>query len=153
MAADSPIKPLLIFGARALAPEVADLVSDIAGFEVTGFVENIEPERCAATMDGLPVHWIADVAAMAATHWAVIALSTNRRVRYVEQAAALGFRFATLVHPGARVSRRSSVGEGARSCLGYSQKCGCVSFRDIQVRPHASFLLGYRCCRISASAR
>ncbi|MGD0272949.1 MAG: acetyltransferase [Gaiellaceae bacterium] len=102
---------LLILGTRMLALEVADLATD-AGFEIAGFVENLDPERCVESLEGLPVHWIDDVAAYADTHLAVCALGTTHRHRFVEQAAQLGFRFATVVHPSARVSTRSRVGEG-----------------------------------------
>jgi len=39
-------------------------------------------------------------------------LSTTHRKGYVEQATALGFRLATLVHPTARVSSRATLAEG-----------------------------------------
>src|SRR5262245_26923283 len=57
--------PILILGARSFAREVADLLSDLPGFELRGFVENLERERCANSIDGLPVHWIDDLASMA----------------------------------------------------------------------------------------
>jgi len=103
---------LLILGTWMLALEVADLAAD-AGFEISGFVENLDPERCVEPLEGLPVHWIDDAAAFAGTHLAVCALGTTHRYRFVEQAARLGFRFATVVHPSARISTRSRVGEGA----------------------------------------
>jgi acetyltransferase EpsM len=103
---------LLILGTRLLAEEVTDLASD-AGLEVVGYVENLDRERCAAPLLGLPVHWIDDAAVLAADHVAVCALTTTTRSRYVEQAAALGFRFGKVVHPTARISRTSAVGDGA----------------------------------------
>jgi sugar O-acyltransferase, sialic acid O-acetyltransferase NeuD family len=102
---------LLILGTRMFALEVADLATD-AGFEISGFVENLDRKRCAEPLEGLPVHWIGDVAAFTDTHLAVCALGTTHRHRFIEQAAQLGFRFATVVHPSARISTRSSVGEG-----------------------------------------
>jgi len=102
---------LLILGTRTLAEEVADIVSEIPGFEVTGFVENMERERCT-TLDGLPVIWVDDLPSYAATHGAVCALATTHRSRFTDQAAAAGIKFATVVHPTARVSARSSLGEG-----------------------------------------
>lgn len=104
-------QPLLVLGTRTFAPEVADIASD-AGFVVAGFVENLDPERCAEPLEGLPVYWIDDADAFAGTHLAVCALGTTHRHRFVEQAAQLGFRFATVVHPSARISTRSRVGEG-----------------------------------------
>jgi sugar O-acyltransferase (sialic acid O-acetyltransferase NeuD family) len=105
-------RPLLILGARILAVEVADLVSEIPDFQLKGFVENMERERCTEELEGLPVHWVDDTADLVDTHWAVCALGTTQRSRFIQQAASLGFRFATLVHPWARISPSSQVGEG-----------------------------------------
>jgi len=104
-------QPLLILGTRSLAEEVADLVSEIAGLELAGFVENMERERCT-TLEGLPVIWVDDLPSYAATHRAVCALATTHRSRFTDQAAAAGMKFATIVHPTARVSSRSSLGDG-----------------------------------------
>jgi sugar O-acyltransferase (sialic acid O-acetyltransferase NeuD family) len=103
---------LLILGTRALAEEVADLVSEIPGFEVTAFVENMDADRCDDMLEGLPILWIDDIAPYAGTHKAVCALSTTHRTRFIDQAAGLGLTFATVIHPSARISPRSTVGEG-----------------------------------------
>jgi acetyltransferase EpsM len=109
---DHDARPLLLLGTRLLASELADLVSEIPEFKLVGFVENMERERCAEELEGLPIHWVDDTADLIDTHWAVCALGTTHRSRFVEQAANLGFRFATLVHPSSRISSQSSVGEG-----------------------------------------
>jgi sugar O-acyltransferase (sialic acid O-acetyltransferase NeuD family) len=106
------VRPLLILGARSFASEVADLAAEIPGIQVAGFVENLEPERCRETLDGLPVYWVEDIAALAQSHWAICALGTTHRSRLITQVAAYGFSFATLVHPSARVSLKGTVGEG-----------------------------------------
>ncbi len=103
--------PLLILGTRTFAVEVADLAATIPGMQVAGFVENMDPQRCHQTLEGLPVYWIDDVASLVDSHRAVCALSTTLRSRFVEQAARKGLAFATLVHPAAIVSigHRSSL--------------------------------------------
>lgn len=106
-------KPILILGARAFVPEVVDLLSEIPAFELKGFVENLEPERCASLLEGLPVYWIDELASLSATHWGVCSLGTTKRSALIEQAAGHGLRFATVIHPGARISARSTVGEGS----------------------------------------
>jgi acetyltransferase EpsM len=105
-------RPLLILGARSFAREVADLVGDVPQLELAGFVENTDRTRCSEPIDGLPVHWVDDIAGLAATHWCVCAFGSNRRIDFIRRAEAMGFRFATVIHPTARVSRRSVVGAG-----------------------------------------
>jgi sugar O-acyltransferase (sialic acid O-acetyltransferase NeuD family) len=104
--------PLLVLGTTRFSEAVAETAS-IAGFAVAGFVENLSRDRCADTLVGLPVHWVEDAGALASTHEAICGLGTTRRSIFVEQAAELGFRFATVVHPTAYVSPTTTVGEGA----------------------------------------
>ena len=115
---DVPVQPLLILGTHFFAPEVLDLVSETPGFRVDGFVENLDRERTLEPVAGLPVHWIDDVAPFAETHRAVCALGTTTRSRIIEEAAAQGLGFATVVHPLARVSTRSTLGEGTIASVG-----------------------------------
>ena len=104
---------LLVLGTRSFAPEVADVASDLPDVEIAGFVENMERERCAEKLEGLPVHWIDEIDQLVETHVAVCALGTTHRRKFIERAAARGMRFATIVHPTAHVSRNSTVGEGS----------------------------------------
>ena len=105
-------RPLLILGTRLLAEEVADLVSDIDGLRLSGFVENRNRQRCQERLGGLPIHWVDELGHLCRSHQAVVALTTTLRADYVEQAAAYGIPFGSVVHPTARVARTSSVGEG-----------------------------------------
>jgi acetyltransferase EpsM len=104
--------PLVVLGATEFSAEVADVIGDTGEFEVAAFLENDVRERAGGTIDGIPVLWIDDATKLAATHVAVCGLGTTRRSRFTGQAAAAGFRFATVVHPSAHVSRTSSLGEG-----------------------------------------
>ncbi len=105
-------QPVLILGTRLLAVEVMDLIGDMPDYEVAGFVENMNREVCGQTLEGYPIFWVDDVRKWADTHVAVCALSTTHRRRYVEQVSSLGLRFATFIHPTARVSSRATLGEG-----------------------------------------
>jgi len=105
-------QPLLILGTHVLAPEVADVVSDIPGVRVAGFVENMDRARCATPIDGLPIYWIDDIAPLAATHVATCGIATTHRSRFTDQVDAIGMPFATLVHPTAHVSRTVELGPG-----------------------------------------
>jgi acetyltransferase EpsM len=109
---------LLILGTRTFAPEIADVASDVPGVEIAGFVENMDRAKCAETLEGLPIHWIGDIAPLTSTHVAVCALGTTQRSLFIEQASSAGLRFATIVHPAARISKNSSIGEGSIVCPG-----------------------------------
>jgi len=113
-----PRLPLLILGTRTFAVEVADLVSEISHLQLAGFVENLEREGCRETLEGLPVYWVEEVASLAQSHWAVCALSTTQRSHFTEQVAAYGLRFATAIHPSARISAKTTVGEGTIISVG-----------------------------------
>lgn len=105
-------QPLLILGTRTLAEEIADVASEVPGFVVAGYVENMDRSRCGETLGGVPILWLDDAVALAATHKAVGGLATTRRSLFVDQMRERGFAFATLVHPTARVSSKATLGEG-----------------------------------------
>jgi UDP-3-O-[3-hydroxymyristoyl] glucosamine N-acyltransferase len=104
------------------------LASSGGEYEPAGFVENWDRDRCHERLNGLPIHWIDDIADLAKDHWAVCSLATTKRDKFIEQVAALRVPFATLVHSTAHVSAMSSLGEGTflspgvvigtKSCLG-----------------------------------
>ena len=104
---------LAILGTSLFAPEVADVVEDTGRFEIAVFIENWDRARAGTTMEGRPVVWIGDARPLAATHLALCSLGTTRRRAFIEEITAMGFKFATVVHPSARISQRSSVGEGS----------------------------------------
>lgn len=107
-----PRQRLLICGTRTLAADMADMASEVPGVEVVGFVENWDRARCEQPYEGLPVYWVDDLPRLARDHVAVCALATTHRSRFTRQVEAHGMGFATLVHPMARVSTRSSLGPG-----------------------------------------
>ena len=115
---EHPVRPLLILGTRTLAVHITDLVSETPGCRVAGFVENMDPERCRETLEGLPIIWVDDVADLASSHWAVCGLATTHRRRFVEQVAKYGMPFATVVHPSTRISSKTSLGEGTIVSVG-----------------------------------
>ena len=131
---------LLVLGTRTLAVEIADVAAD-AGFDVVGFVENLERERCSEPLEGLPVHWVEDVAVLAADHVAVCGLATVGRSAYVAQVEALGLRFATVVHPTAHVSPRSTIGSG--SFVGAGAVIGACTTIGRHVLVNRGVLIGH----------
>lgn len=103
---------LLILPARPFAAEINDVVSEVPGCQVVGFVENQDPDHCRQTLEGLPVIWHEDLGRYANDHKAVCALSTTHRDRPIAEIERAGLQFPTLMHPSALVSARAEVGEG-----------------------------------------
>ena len=106
-------QPLIILGTHAFAEEVADLIGDCDEYELTGFAENWDRDRCSSTLLGLPIVWIEDLPSLVDTHMAVCAIGSPLRSRFVESVKAMGFRFVAVKHPGARISGTSSMGTGS----------------------------------------
>ena len=109
----SDTERLIILGTHVFAEEVADLVGDCGEYELVAFAENWDRTRCRAPLLGRPVVWIDELPELAATHLTVCAIGTTRRAAYVKQVEAMGFRFATIRHPTARVSSTSTIGPGS----------------------------------------
>ena len=122
------ICPLLILGSGTFAVEIADVISEIPGFKVCGFVQSVDPRNREAMLEGLPVYWITEIARLAGSHRAVCAVGSTQRSGFIGQAAALGIRFVTAVHPSAHISCKSSLGEGtiisAGAVIGAHTKVG-----------------------------
>jgi sugar O-acyltransferase (sialic acid O-acetyltransferase NeuD family) len=106
-------QPLLVLGTRDFSFEIAELAEETGMYEVTAFVENLSRERSSEMLEGRPIVWIDDVDPLADTHLAVCGLGTTKRRLFAEQAAEHGLRFATIVHPSARVPASASIGEGS----------------------------------------
>jgi acetyltransferase EpsM len=103
---------ILILGNSILAEELTDVISEIPGYEVAGYVENLDPERCENRLFGLPIYWVDDIEPMKETHLCVCGISTTHRRKYIEQVQKIGMRFATIIHPTARVSAGAEIGNG-----------------------------------------
>ncbi len=103
---------LVILGSSWFAQEVADLVEEIEDYQLVGFVEGIDPEKCKEKLLGLPVMWIDDVMQLDDSYRGICAVGTTRRKKFIEQAISLGLKFTTIVHPTARISPSASLGQG-----------------------------------------
>ena len=121
---------LLILGTNLFAPEVADLAMDTGEFELAGFIENMQPEKAGQQLNGLPIIWIDGATPYAADHVVVCSIGNPERRRFIEQAQRIGFSFATIVHPTARVSSRSVLGSG---CI---VSAGSIIASHARIGPH-----------------
>ncbi len=111
-------QPLLILGTTPYALVFADAFAEVEQFQVTGYVENLNWERCRERHGGLPIYWIEDIAPWKDSHAVICCLSTTFRERFILPVRDMGFRFATLIHPTATVSRQTTVGEGTSLSIG-----------------------------------
>ncbi len=130
------------------------VVAREAGFRVAGFVDNLDRSRCRGDLAGLPVHWVDELASLAATHQAICGLGTTQREALVAQAEAAGMAFATVVHPaavvsptavvepGCYVSPRSVVGPGARLSRHAIVLQGALVGARAEIGPCSSILAG-----------
>lgn len=106
------MQKIMILGAGVFAQEIADVISEIPGHETLGFVEGIDRRRCAEPILGLPVHWVDEIGGYKDICRAVCAVGSPQRDAFISQAYAQGLRFTSVVHPMARVSTTSVLGEG-----------------------------------------
>jgi len=109
---------VLVLGTRTFAEEIADVISEIPGINVAGFVENMDRQLCGQNKGGLAVYWIEQLSELAKNHVAICGLGTTKRYIFVEQAKKYGMDFTTLVHPAARISAQSSLSEGVFVSVG-----------------------------------
>jgi sugar O-acyltransferase (sialic acid O-acetyltransferase NeuD family) len=109
---DPEVKRLLILGTGTFAMDVTDLISDMPGLEVDGYIASMPPYEPGCSLLGRPVYWVDEVPRFRDSHWAVCALVTTKRFDFVRQVESMGMRFTSIVHPSARVSRMATVGEG-----------------------------------------
>lgn len=105
-------KKILVLGTSNYAHVVAEIIAETPGFQMTGFVENLDRSKCVQSISGFPIYWIDDAASLTNDCLAICCLGTVHRSRYIEQARRLGFRFATVIHPTARVPVSAVIGQG-----------------------------------------
>lgn len=103
---------LLVIGASRLAEDVTDMIDDIPGMNVVGYVVDQPPFEPGATLLGRPIYWIDELDRLDKSIQAICAIGSTRRVNIIEKVVQKGFGFATVIHPSARVSRTAVVGLG-----------------------------------------
>lgn len=103
---------ILILGAGHFAEEIADLASQIPDWQVVGFVEGIDRQRCKELVDGLPVYWIEEIGSLAGSVKALCAVGSPRREAFIQQALAQGIQFTRLCHPRATISPSAELETG-----------------------------------------
>jgi len=109
---------VLIFGAGQLAVDIADMIGEMPGIALAGFIEGIDRGRCHNGDGGMPVYWIDDAAPLAATYKVVSAIGDPGRRAAIESLMAMGFEFLSLLHPTVHFSPSATHGVGIVSAPG-----------------------------------
>lgn len=102
---------VLILGAGRFAQDVADWAAEIPGVVPIGFFQD-EHADGPSTLDGLPVFGETQLRQQFSSCQVVCAVGSPERVGFIGKVAAWGADFVTLVHPTARVSRKTVLGAG-----------------------------------------
>lgn len=102
---------LVILGAGRFAADVADWASEIPGVTVIGFFQDQQPGT-ASLLDGLPIFNKEQLRENLPSAELVCAVGSPGRVAFIEKARDWGARFATLIHPSARVSSKTLLAPG-----------------------------------------
>lgn len=106
-------RPVLLLGATTFSVEVAELIDEMPGLAVAGFVKNLEKPSPGETLEGRPVYWLGDLPGVCPEAAILCALSTTKRKRFTEEAGGVGLEFLRLIHPTAHVSPKVELGEGS----------------------------------------
>jgi sugar O-acyltransferase (sialic acid O-acetyltransferase NeuD family) len=124
---------VVVYGTGGSAREVAWLASSTRGADacrVVGFVDD-DASRHGTTLRGVPVLGLREARdAFPGARMVGGVGSPQLRRRLMEKAAAAGFGFRSLVHPGVEPGDGVEIGEGAVICV------GCILTIDIRVGAH-----------------
>lgn len=108
-------KPIIFLGSGPYSYTMADIHLSLPAFtrKVAGFSQNLDPSRRGQTFEGLPVYTLEELEPLARTHEAICVLGDGAaKRRFVEQAAAMGFSFTSMIHPWGLISPKARIGEG-----------------------------------------
>src|SRR6266404_2166051 len=117
----APIE-VVLYGSGGFAREVAWLADECASHGdaiiVRCFIDDAEIPP-GKTINGLPVLSLQDARARYPRAAVVAAVGDCKaRARVTERAAAVGFEFTSLIHPGVHKSDAVEIGEGSVICAG-----------------------------------
>jgi sugar O-acyltransferase (sialic acid O-acetyltransferase NeuD family) len=105
-------RSLLFLGDGPFAVEALDIAEAAGGFEPLGFVNSLKPPISGSRLEGLPVFWIDEIPFGLGDCHVVCAITTTRRRPFVETIRDRGYKFTSLIHPAASVSKRARVQDG-----------------------------------------
>jgi len=105
---------LYILGSSLYAEEIAELIVDSEGFyDLNGFIEGVDHERCSEKLLDRPILWIDDVSNLDGNCRGICAVGSPKRKDFIQQAQSLGLQFTSFIHPSAQVPTSSTIGTGS----------------------------------------
>src|SRR3954468_19601090 len=104
-------RSLLILGDGPFAVEALDIAEAMGGITPLGFVNSVQRPAQGTRLAGLPVFFVDELSVGVDECHVVCAIITTRRRDFVGRMRARGFRFASLLHPSASISKRAVIGE------------------------------------------
>lgn len=105
---------LYILGSGLYAEEIAELIIDSEEFyNLDGFVEGVDHERCSQKLLDRPILWIDDVSDLDRNCRGICAVGSPKRKHFIHKAQALGLKFTSFIHPSAQVPASTTVGTGS----------------------------------------
>lgn len=105
-------RSLLILGAGTFAVEVLE-AAEQSGRRVAGFVVSDASFRTEHTREGLPVFLVDELPGAIDEVVCIAGIVSTRRSRLIDELTRRGYRFTSVIHPAAIVSRRASIADGA----------------------------------------
>ncbi len=107
------VDSLYIIGAGIFAEEIQDVVALIGNFRIEGFVEGLDKDKCANSINGIPVIWIDDIKKGNNKPDCFCAIGSPKRKNIVEEIEKRGFHFKTLIHPTAQIFPSVQIENGS----------------------------------------
>jgi acetyltransferase EpsM len=101
-----------------------------ANLRRSGLLTVLQRPAPGARHAGLPVFWIDEVPFPPEKCYVVAGIVSTRRRQMIETMQSRGYRFTSVIHPSAVISRRSLIGEGC------AVNAGVVVSQSATVEPH-----------------
>ena len=105
------MEQLIVLGAGTMAQEVSDLIADVGGYEIVAYAVN-QGWQPGQTLNNKPVLNINDLYEWVDRAKAIRAIFWPKCYEFIRIVEAMGFEFATVIHPSASVSKTAVICPG-----------------------------------------
>lgn len=113
MTSHKSAEELVIWGAGGHAKVVAEAAELEGRYKLLGFVDDVNPSAIGSSILGYPVLDPAQVHSRPDEIHVIVGIGNcHHRLRVAEELQVSGFRFGTVIHPSAILSRSASISPG-----------------------------------------